>query len=337
MVRSREVHLVARPVGRPAADSVELTEVEVECGPGQVLVRNAAMSVEPYMQGRMSERVDYTTPYALGEPMSGHAVGVVTESDVDAVPVGTTVLHALGWREYASIGPDQIEAVADDGVDPLSLLGALGLTGFTAWVGLTRIAALQAGETVLITSAAGAVGAVAGQLAKAHGCTVIGSCGGPQKAAVLRDLGFDAVIDHRDGRFRDSLRDALASVDRAGVDVAFDNVGGSQLEDALRVMADNGRVVLCGAISTYDATAAVPGPRNLLLAIWRRLRLQGFITDDHAAHRPVFDERMRRWLADGTIADPRTEVARGIDGAFDGFLRMLDGSSVGKSIVRLAD
>lgn len=335
MVVSREVHLVARPVGRPTKDLVELVEVDTTCGPGEALVRNIAMSVEPGMQGRMHEHVNYVAPYELNAPLTGRAVGYVEESNTPEIPVGTTVLHELGWREWSVVRPEDIEATAAPDSDPLTLLGALGITGLTAWVGLTRIANLQAGETVFINSAAGAVGAVAGQLAKAQGCTVIGSCGGPEKGAVLKELGFDAVIDHRAGPIRNSLREALASVGRPNIDVTFDNVGGEQLEAAIREMADHGRVVLCGAISTYDSTEPVPGPRNLLLAIWRRLRIEGFIVYDHLMHQEVFAARMERWLANGTIQDPRTEVATGIENAFDGFARMLDGGSIGKSIVRL--
>lgn len=337
VVVSREVHLVARPDGRPTSALVSVVDTLLECGEGEALVRNLAMSVEPYMQGRMSEHVDYAAPYALGAPMTGHAVGRVEESRHPDIAVGSIVLHELGWREVSRVRPADVQAVVEPGTDPLASLGALGQTGFTAWVGLARIAALQGGETVFITSAAGAVGAVAGQIARAQGCTVIGSCGGPRKAAVLTNLGFHAAIDHRAGPLRTSLREALASVGRDVVDVTFDNVGGEQLEAAIRHMGDHGRIVLCGAISTYDATEPVPGPRNLLLAIWRRLRLEGFIVGDHAAYRDVFAARMSRWLADGTVQDPRTEVAHGIENAFDGFLRMLDGASVGKSVVRLAD
>ncbi|MDR6174672.1 NADPH-dependent curcumin reductase CurA [Nocardioides zeae] len=337
MTTSREVRLVARPEGRPTRDLVEVVETEVECGADAVVVRNLAMSVEPYMQGRMSEHVDYATPYALGEPLGGHAVGQVVASTVADLPEGTVVLHEKGWRELSRLRPDEVQARVPDGTDPLALLGALGQTGFTAWVGLSLVAGLQAGETVFITSAAGAVGAVAGQIAKAQGCTVIGSCGGQEKGRVLRGLGFDAVVDHRAGPVRSSLKEALASVGRTHLDVTFDNVGGEQLEAAIRHMGDHGRIALCGAISTYDATSPVPGPRNLLLAIWRRLRLEGFIVGDHETHRSRFDQRMTRWLADGTVVDPRTEVAQGIENAFDGFLRMLDGASTGKSYVRLAD
>lgn len=335
MITSREIHLVGRPAGRPTSDLVRVAEVELSCGPGEALVRNVAMSVEPYMQGRMSEHVDYATPYRLDEPLTGHAVGVVEQSDVAALPVGTVVLHELGWREVSRVRPADVQMIGPTGVDPLSLLGALGQTGFTAWVGLTQIAALRPGDTVFISSAAGAVGAVAGQIAKAAGCTVVGSCGGQHKGEIVRELGFDAVVDHRAGPVRRQLPAALEQVGRPAFDVAFDNVGGEQLEAALRHMADHGRVVLCGAISTYDATEPVPGPRNLLLAIWRRLRLEGFIVGDHERARPEFTERMTRWLADGTVQDPRTEVAHGIEKAFDGFLRMLDGGSVGKSYVTL--
>jgi NADPH-dependent curcumin reductase CurA len=336
-VRSREVRLVRRPDGKPVADDVSVETAEVTAGVGQVLVRNSAMSVEPYMRGRMSAGRSYVDPYALDEPMTGHATGVVEWSDDASVPVGSVVVHQLGWREHAALDAGAVEVVDVDGLRATDHLGALGQTGFTAWVGINVIAQTQPGDTVFVSSAAGGVGAIAGQLAKAKGCTTIGSCGSPDKvAAVVSRFGFDHAFDYHDGPLRDALSASLSTVDRKGLDVYFDNVGGEHLEVAIREMKDHGRVTLCGAISVYNATEPVPGPRNLLLMIWRRLRMEGFIVGDHDDRRPEFLAEMTDLVRQGVVTSPETVVGHGIDEAFAGFVELLDGGSViGKAIVDL--
>lgn len=333
----REWHLRRRPEGLPADGDVALVEVEVgEPGPGEVLVRNVVMSVEPYMRGRMSDARSYSEPYALDAPMTGHAVGEVMASGAEDVPVGTWVRHERGWRELALLPAREAESVDVTDVEPSAHLGVLGLTGMTAYVGLLRIAALQPGDTVFVSAAAGAVGSTAGQIAKSKGCTVIGSAGSATKVDRLTgELGFDAAFDHHDGPARELL---AAALDRAGVealDVYFDNVGGEQLEAAIRRMREGGRLALCGAISTYNATEPVPGPRNLLLMIWRRLRMEGFLVGHHEDLRPDFDRDMRGWLATGAVRPWETRVRGGIDRAWPAFLDMLSGGTAGKAVVEL--
>lgn len=336
-VRNREVHLVRRPVGTPVSDDVDVVTTDLVVGADQVLVRNTAMSVEPYMRGRMSEAASYVEPYALGEAMTGHATGVVERSGDPAVPVGSVVVHQQGWREYAALAPQDLEVVDVEGLKATDHLGALGQTGFTAWVGLHAIAGLRDGETVFVSSAAGGVGAIAGQLAKARGCTTIGSCGSQDKAKrVVADFGFDTAFDYHDGSVRDLLAGALTEVDRPGLDVYFDNVGAEHLEAAIRAMRDNGRIALCGAIAVYNATEPVPGPRNLLLMIWRRLRMEGFIVGDHDGRRQEFLDEMTGLVRSGAVVSPETYVGHGIDEAFSGFLTLLDGRAViGKALVSL--
>lgn len=338
-MRNREVHLVRRPVGAPVADDVDVVTTELRVEPGEVLVRNTVMSVEPYMRGRMSEAASYVEPYALGEAMTGHATGVVERSDDPGVPVGAVVVHQQGWREYAAVAPQELEVIDVDGLRATDHLGALGQTGFTAWVGLRAIADLRDGDTVFVSSAAGGVGAIAGQLAKARGCTTIGSCGSADKAKrVMADFGFDTAFDYHDGRVRDLLTQALADVDRPGLDVYFDNVGAEHLEAAIRAMRDGGRIALCGAIAVYNATEPVPGPRNLLLMIWRRLRMEGFLVGDHDARKPEFLAEMGELVRSGAVVSPETYVGRGIEEAFSGFLTLLDGRAViGKALVSLED
>jgi NADPH-dependent curcumin reductase CurA len=337
LVNSREWHLVRRPTGRPDEADVALVTVEVpEPAPGQLLVRNDVMSVEPYMRGRMSDGPSYAEPYALNAPMTGHAVGEVVASGDADVPVGARVLHELGWRELAVVPTSAARVLPDLDVPPSSWLGVLGLTGFTAYAGLLTVAAAKPGDTVFVSAAAGAVGATAAQIAKAMGCTVIGSAGSEAKVRYLVDeLGLDAAFSHREPSVRAALKDALGRAGTDGIDVYFDNVGGEQLECALRHMRLFGRLALCGAIATYDATEPVPGPRNLLLLIWRRLRMEGFLVGDHEAARPAFERVMAGWLAEGRVRSVETVQEGGIDQAWRAFTAMLDGENVGKMVVQL--
>jgi NADPH-dependent curcumin reductase CurA len=333
---SREWQLACRPTGTPTAADVELVETTVgPAGRGQVVVRNRALSVETYMWGRMTGESDYTTPFELNAPMTGHAIGEVVESADATVPVGATVLHEAGWREYAALAARDVRAVDLDGVPASAWLGVLGLTGFTAWAGLTRVASCAPGETVFVSAAAGGVGSTVVQLAKAMGCTVIASAGSDAKLAYIKDeLGADAVFSHRRESIRDALAEALDEAGQDGVDVYFDNVGGEQLEGAIRRMRAHGRIALCGAVSTYGKR--VPGPRNLLLAIWRELRLEGFLVSSHEPARAQFEREITAALRAGTLRPVETLRAGGVEVAFDAFLAMLAGADLGKTIVQLA-
>ena len=332
---SREWQLVRRASGTPTADDVALVEAVVgPAGDGQVVVRNRALSVEPYMWGRMTGESEYTSSFELGSPMTGHAIGEVVESTDAAMPVGATVLHESGWREYAVLGSRDVRVLDVDGVPATAWLGVLGLTGFTAWAGLTRVARCTPGETVFVSAAAGGVGSTVVQLAKAMGCTVIASAGSDVKIGYVRDeLGADAVFSHRSESIRDALARALADVGRDGIDVYFDNVGGEQLEAAIRRMRDHGRIALCGAVSTYGKRA--PGPRNLLLAIWRELRLEGFLVSSHEEVRPQFERELADALRTGAVRPVETVRSGGVEVAFDAFLAMLAGADLGKTIVQV--
>jgi len=332
---SREWRLARRPTGTPTESDVELAETVL--GPpraGEVLVRNTVMSVEPYMWGRMAGSADYAEPFAIGAPMSGRTVGVVELSADPSLPPGTTVVHDAGWREAALLPVDAVRAVPAGSVPPSAWLGALGIPGFTAYVGLLDVARCRPGETVFVSAAAGAVGSAVAQLAKAMGCTVIGSAGSAAKVRFLLDeLGLDAAFDYHDGSVRDGLGGALERAGQDGLDVYFDNVGGEHLEAAIRRMRDHGRITLCGAISTYGG--GTPGPRNLLLAIWHRLRIEGFIATDHDDRRPSFERVMARWLADGRIRNVETVRTGGIGAAFTAFTGLLAGRDIGKTVVAL--
>jgi NADPH-dependent curcumin reductase CurA len=331
--KTREIHLASRPHGWPTADNFRLVEVEQpERGVGQVRVRNTVMSVDPYMRGRMNDTRSYVPPFALDAPLEGGAVGEVVESADDSVRVGDTVLHQLGWREHAVVGAGQVR-VLDTGRSPASAhLGVLGMPGLTAYVGLTRIAALQQGDTVFVSGAAGAVGSAAGQIARNLGAgRVIGSAGTAAKVEYLLDeLGFDAAFDYHEG----PVAKQLAAHAPDGVDVYFDNVGGDHLEGAIANMREFGRLALCGAISRYNEEQAAPGPRNIWLLVPRRLTMRGFIVRDHRDLAREYRELASAWLADGRLKYRETYVD-GLDRAVDAFLGLHRGDNVGKMLVRL--
>ncbi len=326
---SREVRLAQRPVGEPKPEDFELAERELgEPEEGQLLVRNRFMSVDPYMRGRMRDAKSYVPPYQLGEPMSGGAVGEV----VAGGEPGSLVVHQLGWREAAIVDADRVlPGVVPAGVSPSALLGALGMPGMTAWIGVTEIAPVEAGETVFISAAAGAVGSVAGQIAKARGCRVIGSAGAPEKVAYVREeLGFDAAFS-----YRDDVRAALKEAAPDGVDVYFDNVGGPQLEAAIGALNLRGRIALCGSVSGYNATEPPPGPRNMALLVGKRARLRGFIVGDHYDRFGEFRAEVEELLANGQLKIPESIVEGGIEAAPSAFIEMLRGEHLGKVVVRL--
>jgi NADPH-dependent curcumin reductase CurA len=329
---SREIRLAARPSGEPQADDFELAEAEVrEPAEGELVVRNTFMSVDPYMRGRMDDRPSYVPPFELGKPLAGGAVGEVVASCVHGLEAGDAVLHDLGWREYALVPAARARKV-DTSVAPASAyLGVLGMPGLTAYVGLLDVAALRSGDVVFVSAAAGAVGSLAGQIAKLRGHVVIGSAGSPEKVAHLRDeLGFDAAFDYHHAPVFGQLRRAAPD----GIDVYFDNVGGDHLEAAIGNLRQGGRVALCGAISNYNAPAAT-GVRNLGLAIGKRLTLRGFIVGDHVDRRPAFEEEVGAWVREGRVKFRETIVDGGVGAAPQAFIDLLRGANVGKMVVRL--
>ncbi|MGR6321086.1 NADP-dependent oxidoreductase [Micromonospora soli] len=332
MTTNREIHLASRPQGWPTGDNFRLVNAEVPTpGPGQLLVRNQFMSVDPYMRGRMNDVKSYVPPFQLDAPLDGGAVGEVVASEADGFRPGDTVLHGLGWREYALL-----DAKAARKVDPTlapvtAYLGVLGMTGLTAYAGLLDVAAMQPGETVFVSGAAGAVGSMVGQIAKLRGAArVVGSAGSPAKVERLRALGFDAAFDYHDGPVRDQLKAAAPD----GIDVYFDNVGGEHLEAAIGAMNLHGRAAICGMIAQYNATEPPAAPRNLALLIGKRLTLRGFLVGDHGHLREQFVHETAGWLRDGKISYDET-VIDGIENAPEAFLGLLRGENLGKMLVRV--
>lgn len=332
--RTREIHLARRPVGRPVPEDFSLSEVELPApGPGQVLVRNTVLSVDPYMRGRMNVTESYVEPYALGAPMEGGAVGEVVASEDASLAVGDVVTHMAGWREHALLDASEARRVDASRVPASAYLSVLGMPGLTAYVGLTRIGRLAEGEVVHVSGAAGAVGSLVGQMAKLLGAShVTGSAGSAEKVAWLTDeLGFDAAYDYRDGDLVGQLGSALGE---RRIDVYFDNVGGDHLEAAIEHMADFGRIAACGAIATYDATEPPPGPRNLTRVVQRRLSMTGFIVSDHRDAASEFYRTVGGWLAEGRLVARETYVD-GLDRAVEAFLGLGTGGNTGKMLVRL--
>ncbi len=331
MTPTREIHLTARPVGLPGPEHFTTVEVELPApGPDEVLVRNTVLSVDPYMRGRMNDVRSYVPPFPLGSALEGGAVGVVEESGSERFQAGDVVLHMAGWREHAVLPATQLRRLDVDRVPASAYLGVLGMPGLTAYVGLTRIAELREGDTVFVSGAAGAVGSVAGQVARRLGAAkVVGSAGSPEKVAWLRDeLGFDVAFDYHDGPVAEQL------APHGPVDVYFDNVGGDHLEGAIFHMADFGRIAACGAIAGYNAEAPVGGPRNLMMLTSKRLTLRGFIVSDHGDAASEFYREAGGWLAAGELTHRETFVD-GLDRMVDAFRGLYSGDNVGKMLVRL--
>ncbi|MGP4023113.1 NADP-dependent oxidoreductase [Actinomadura sp. 3N407] len=333
MTANREIHLAARPVGEPRPQDFELvTTAPPEPAEGQVLVRNTWMSVDPYMRERMQETESYLPPFPLGAPMDGAAIGEVVDSRSSDVPAGATVVHFLGWREYAVVDADAA-TVTDLALAPAEAwLGALGTTGLTAYAALTQVAPMRDGDVVFVSAAAGAVGSIAGQLARKLGASrVIGSAGGPTKTRKLvEDFGYDAAIDYRAG----SVAGQLAEAAPDGIDVYLDHVGGDHLAAAIDALRRGGRIAMVGAISSYNATEPVPGPSNLFTLAAKDATLRGMLINSYFHLFPEWIGKAAGWLADGSLHTELT-VAEGIERAPAAFLDMMRGGNIGKMLVKL--
>ncbi len=301
--------------------------------PDEVLVRNVCMSVDPYMRGRMNEGKSYVPPFQIGQPMEGGAVGRVIASKDEKFPIGTFVQSIFGWREAYVAPGAKLQRVDTSVAPPSAYLGILGVTGLTAWVGLFRIAKLKEGETIFISGAAGAVGSAACQLAKIHNCRVLASASSDDKLAFLRDkLKVDCALNYRTADPLDNLRRGAPD----GIHVYFDNTGGPQLEAALSALRNHGRVAMCGGIAGYNTP--VPGPRNLAMAIGKRLRLEGFIVSDHFKDVPAFLAEAVPALRAGKLTNWET-IVEGLDAAPAALIDLLrsGATNIGKMIVKLSD
>ena len=329
---TREIRLASRPKGEPAPENFELAETPLpEPGPGEVLVRNSYLSVDPYMRGRMRDMKSYIPPFPVGEVLQGGAVGQVVASNGAELEEGAWVQSLNGWREhYSSDGTGLLPV--DPGVAPVSTaLGVLGMPGLTAWYGLTQIGDPKEGETVFVSAAAGAVGSVVGQLARLRGARAVGSAGSPEKVAYLtEELGFDAAFDYK----QEDLNAALRRDCPDGIDVYFDNVGGDHLEAALNRLNTFARVPLCGMVSAYNLEEPPPGPRNLASLLVSRATITAFIITDHLGRYREFAKEVGGHVAAGELRYRET-IVDGIDRMPEAFIGLLRGENIGKMLVRV--
>jgi len=333
MTTSREVRLKSRPEGMPRPENFEVGSVELPApGPGEVQVKNLYMSVDPYMRGRMYDRPSYVPPFQIGEALQGGAVGEVVASNDANLKVGDLVQSMLGWRERFNAPAAGVQKIDTHGLPPQAFLGVAGMPGLTAYVGLLKIAALKEGDVVFVSAAAGAVGSVVCQIAKIKGCTVIGSAGGDEKTAFLREIGVDHVIDYKKVP---NLTKALAEAAPKGIDVYFENVGGEHLEAALEVAKPFARFAMCGMISQYNATEPPKGPSNIMYVVGKSLRIEGFIVSNHFDMLPAFLKDMSEWIGSGKLKWRET-VDEGIDAAPGAFLKLFKGENLGKMLVKLS-
>lgn len=335
------VVLAERPRGLPNSATWRLEERPIPAvRAGQVLIAVRECSLDPAMRGWLDDRPSYLPPVGIGEVMRAMVVGEVIESQVDGLTIGTWVLGALGVQEYAVARPSGLTIVDPQLGTPTEYLGILGTTGLTAYFGLFEHGRPRAGDTVVVSAAAGGVGSVVGQLARISGTRVVGIAGGSQKCAYLMDeLGFDAAIDYRSGDVRRALRKACP----AGIDVYFDNVGGEILDDALANLAMGARVVVCGAISQYNvdpdgadpAQRTVSGPGNYLSLLVRRGTMSGFLVFDYADQYATARQRLSGWVKSGAIVARQTVVSGGVQDFPETLLALFSGENVGKLTLRL--
>ena len=327
---NRAWHLKSRPQGMPTMDNFELKPLEDRpLGEGEVRVRNGWLSVDPYMRGRMNDVKSYVPPFEVGAPLQGGAVAKVVESRAPGLAEGDTVFHMLGWREEA-VGPaEYFNKVPPMPVPDEAWLGNLGLTGGTAYFGLLRAAEAKEGDIVFVSAAAGAVGSAVVQIAKAKGMTVIGSAGGADKCAWVKELGADAVVDYKAEPIVQGLQKAAPK----GIDVYFDNVGGDHLDAALASARNNARFAICGMIDGYNG-APPAALRYMMRIISARIQLKGFIYTDYMPEIGEFYRDMGGWLASGQVKSRET-VRDGIDAAPEAFLDLFRGGNTGKMLVRL--
>jgi hypothetical protein len=332
------VLLANRPVNRPVQESdFKLDETAVsEPGDGEVLLRTLWLSLDPYMRGRMSAVRSYAKPMELGEVMTGETVSEVVTSRAPQFKPGDKVLARAGWQEYAVLPGKEVERIDPEGMPLSYFLGVLGMPGQTAYCALLGVGQPKPGETVLISAASGAVGQVAGQIAKIKGCHVIGTAGAPDKIAYVKEtLGFDAAVDYK-GKDRDALGAELAELAPKGIDVFFDNVGGVVHDAALANLALHGRVIIVGGISLYDQLetpdTGIRWNRQILV---KRARMEGFLVWDWRHQIQEFRRDVSQWLREGKVRY-KEDVADGIALAPRAFIGLLAGQNRGKQLVRVA-
>jgi len=330
----RRIVLASRPTGAVTPGNFRLEEVPVPTpGPGQLLVRNHFLSLDPYMRGRMEESKSYAEPQKLDETMLGGTVGIVEISNHPKFAKGDAVVGMFGWQEFGLSDGTGLTKVDTRAVPLSAYLGAVGMPGVTAWYGLKQICAPKPGETVLVSAASGAVGSVVGQLGKMMGCRVVGIAGGREKCSyVIDELGFDACLDHREHTDIRSMAKALKDAAPGGIDAVFENVGGICLDAALSRINPFGRIALCGLIAGYSGQE-IP-MHNVRMLLVMRVKLQGFIVSEHPEFWPQALTELGQGVATGRIKI-RESIAQGLESAPEAFIGLLQGRNFGKQLVKL--
>ena len=336
---NKRVKLAARPVGLPQPANFEIDSVEIPAlHEGQVLVKISFISLDPAMRGWMNEGKSYIRPIAIGEVFRAGSAGQVVESRNPAFAVGDYVTGNLGVQQYALVGPGATEPTSpeylvkvDAHLAPLeTYLATLGMPGLTAYFGLLNTGQPKAGETVVVSGAAGAVGSVVGQIAKLKGCRVVGLAGDQEKVNYcVNELGFDACINYK----TESVRTALRAACPTGIDVYFDNVGGEILDFVLEQIRFKARIVICGAISQYNNTTPVKGPSNYLSLLVNRARMEGIVVFDNAAHYGAAAREMAGWIQEGKLMAPKVQVEHGVENFLPALLKLFSGENFGKLVL----
>ena len=329
---NHQIRLKSRPAGEPSAANFEAADTPVpEPGDGEVLRRTIYLSLDPYMRGRMSDAASYATPVKIGDVMGGHTVSEVLESRNPDFKKGDFVTGYDGWQAYGVSAGKDLRKLDPKAVPISTAIGVLGMPGMTAFVGLMDIGQPKPGETVVVSAASGAVGAVVGQLAKIKGCRAVGVAGSPDKCKyVVDELGFDACVNYK----TDDLVPALKNACPNGVDIYFENVGGAVFAAILRVINKGARIPLCGIISEYNATGNPAGP-NLRPLLVHRATIRGFIVSDHADRAPAFLQEVAPLVISGRIKF-REDIVDGLDNAPSAFIGLLQGKNFGKLMVRVS-
>lgn len=337
MNTNRQWLLAKRPQGTVGRDNFEYAENPIpEPADGQVLVRNLFLSFDPTQRGWMEDKESYLPPVGLGEPMRAGSVGQVVESKNPDFTKGDIVQTTGGWQDFTIASPDKGPmglSKVPDGIPPEMMLSVLGITGLTAYFGMLDLGMPKAGETVLISGAAGATGSIAGQIAKIRGCRVIGIAGGPEKCSwLINEAGFDDAIDYKS----EDVNVRIGETCPNKVDVFFDNVGGDILEAALNHINLKARVVLCGGISGYNATAPIPGPSNIMNLVTMRARMEGFIVIDYLPKAGEAVADMMGWIQSGQLKY-QIDLQQGFDKIPDTLNRLFSGQNIGKQLLKIAD
>ena len=330
MPTNKQIVLDSRPTDKVSPSHFRLVEAPVpSIGPGQIVVRQHYLSLDPYMRGRLDDAKSYATPQAVGTVMGGGAVGEVIESNNTRFKAGDFVVGPGGWQLYSVSDGSGFNVIDAKTIPIQAYLGVVGMPGVTAWYGLNKIIAPKAGETIVVSAASGAVGGVVGQLAKLAGARVVGIAGGAVKCEYVRgELGFDACVDHKSARFSDELRSALPN----GLDGLFENVGGEPFLQCLRLVNDFARIAICGLIASYEGAPTVLPDMRLFLV--RRIKVEGFIVSDHLPLWSQARAELASHVASGKLRYRET-VRQGLESAPQGLVDLLHGGNFGKMLVKI--